>query len=415
MLYDDLIEKLFQVNLHGGVKLGLQNCRQLQEWLDFPDRAFPVIHVAGTNGKGSVVTKIAKGLEEAGLKVGLYTSPHLSCFRERIRINGKMIEEKAVEVILADLFQLIEQENIPATFFELTTFLAFQYFAHEKIDVAVLETGLGGRLDATNIVNPLLTVITSISLDHTDILGTTIEAITREKAGIMKLHVPILIGPRVPKNIIQDYATQLNCSFNQVEETSATYEEENRSIAKMALEWIAPQFSLKATHIAKGLDASQPCRFEIVERSCVIILDVAHNPDGLSQLFQAFKHRFPNRSIRLLFGLSKSKDIQECLKIIVKNGENFHLVEAPNGRGASVSILAEGLQQLGVLPSHILIDEDIPSSLQKAVELATDQNQILVVCGSFFIMSSIRHALGILEPHDVTDMNEQGSKWYSHA
>ena len=183
MAYLDLIQHLLTVNLEAGIKLGLQNVERLQEILHYPDRSFTSIHVAGTNGKGSVCIKVARALEKAGYRTGLYTSPHISSFRERIRINGKMITEEAVESILPPLFKVIEEAGIPATFFEITTFLAFLYFAREKVDFAVLETGLGGRLDATNIVSPCLSVITSISLDHTEILGGSCEEIAHEKGG----------------------------------------------------------------------------------------------------------------------------------------------------------------------------------------------------------------------------------------
>ncbi len=154
MSYSEVIQKLFNLHLFGGVKLGLQNTQRLQQLLDFPDHSFSTIHVAGTNGKGSVSTKIASAFEHAGYRVGLYTSPHISSFRERIRVNSNMISEEAVQNLLLFLFKIIETEQIPATFFELTTFLAFLYFAQEKVEVAVLETGLGGRLDATNVVYP---------------------------------------------------------------------------------------------------------------------------------------------------------------------------------------------------------------------------------------------------------------------
>lgn len=206
--YQDLLKKLFAVNLHGGIKLGLKNIQQLNQLLGNPIAQFKSIHVAGTNGKGSVVTKIAKGLEEEGFRVGLYTSPHISCFRERIKINGRMIDEASVTSILERIFNVIEQEKIAATFFEITTALAFLYFAKQRVDFAVLETGLGGRLDATNIVTPLLSIITSISLEHVEQLGETIDAIASEKAGIIKPNIPVLIGPCVPVGIIEKFADE---------------------------------------------------------------------------------------------------------------------------------------------------------------------------------------------------------------
>lgn len=168
-----------------------------------PHTKFRSVHVTGTNGKGSVSTKIAAGLEFAGHQVGLYTSPHVSSFRERVSINGELISEADVERHLSLVMQLAAQHNIPATFFELTTLMAFSYFAQRQVAYAVVEVGIGGRLDATNIISPELSVLTSIGLDHTDILGPTIEHITREKSGIIKPSGATVIGPSVPRDIVR--------------------------------------------------------------------------------------------------------------------------------------------------------------------------------------------------------------------
>lgn len=407
MPYSDLIQKLFNINLFGGTKLGLQNVKRLQQLLQFPDRAFKTIHVAGTNGKGSVCTKIAHAFERAGYSVGLYTSPHISSFRERIRINGTMIPKEAVESLLTFLFDLIESENIPATFFEITTFLAFLYFAQEKVDIAVLETGLGGRLDATNIVHPCLSIITSISLDHMEILGSTPEAIALEKGGIIKEKVPVIIGPHVPRTPIQTIAFQKESPCIQVEYQTSLFEEENQQIARAALSYLASSFYLPQDAIQKGLEAKQPCRFEIIPGPLPLILDVAHNPDGLQHLFQMLAHAYSHSSIRVLFGLSKSKDIKLCLKIIATYAHSFHLVEATNGRGAPTHELYQHLCEMAIDPSRILIHDSILLGVNQAKEEALKNQEILLICGSFFIMNQARQALGIREPYDEIDLNER--------
>ncbi len=406
MSYSALIQKLFNVNLFGGVKLGLQNVQYLQKLLNFPDRSFTTIHVAGTNGKGSVTTKIAHAFEQAGYRVGLYTSPHISSFRERIRINGTMIPEEAVESLLTFLFQLIESEQIPATFFELTTFLAFLYFAHQHVEVAVLETGLGGRLDATNVVSPCLSIITSIQLDHTEILGHTREAIAREKGGIIKEKIPVIIGPHVPLEPIHSIALDKGSLCIQVKETSPLFEEQNQMIARAALNYLASQFHLSPHDIEKGLGGKQPCRFEVINGSPHIILDVAHNPDGLQHLFQMMAHDYPEQPLRLLFGLSKNKDLTGCLQLLAKHGAHFHLVEASNGRGASVTHLYTHLCELAVNPSCIFKHEFIFEGINQAKEKAIKHGEILVICGSFFIMKQVRQALDFNEPCDQLDLNE---------
>lgn len=395
--YSELIQKLYQVNLHSGMKLGLNNAFLLDEALGYPSKAFESIHVAGSNGKGSVVTKIAKSLELVGHRVGLYTSPHISCFRERIRINGKMIPEENVEKLLSQIFEVIETKKIPATFFEITTLLAFKYFTEENVDIAVLETGLGGRLDATNIVHPKLSIITSISIEHAEILGNTVEAIAKEKCGIIKPRVPVIIGPTVPFNIANEIAESLHSPLIQVSGHHTTYDAENRAIAMQALETLGtPQNA-----IIEGVQALPPCRVEKISLpgySQSIILDVAHNPDGLEHLFQSI----PKESYTIIFGLSKSKDIPGCLNIIQQHAAEFFLVEARNGRGVPVSELKELMLHKGILPEKIHVEKNMNQTLQKA--LMTKKH--ILITGTFFIMSDVRAALGIDEPRDPFDMNE---------
>jgi dihydrofolate synthase / folylpolyglutamate synthase len=410
--YPKIIKRLFNVNLFGGIKLGLENCVRLNQALDFPSQAFTSIHIAGTNGKGSVVTKIASALQESGLRVGLYTSPHISCFRERIRINDEMISEDTVERLLTKIFTLAEQLKIPATFFEFTTLLAFAYFAEQNVDIAVVETGLGGRLDATNIVKPKLTAITSISLEHTEILGTTLEEIAREKGGIIKTGVPVVIGPRVPKRVIRELAHHKKSQCIEVTGNFVHFDDENQAIAKACLNTL----NINPQAIQKGLEKLPPCRIEILTYPSkhhltlfpkAIILDVAHNPDGIAALLAMMDHTFPGQPIRTICGLSKNKDLAGCLKLLKKRAIHFHLVEAVNGRGASVSSLEDILLKLETPKSTISIAPTIASTVAQAVELAAHKNEIVLACGTFFIMSDIRAALGIQEPRDPIDINER--------
>lgn len=397
MTYAELISKLFNVNLFGGMKLGLSNIEHLCATFRHPERSFASIHVAGTNGKGSVTTKIAKALELEGKRVGLYTSPHISCFRERIKINGEMISESEVEEILPDLLQ----NQVHATFFEITTLLAFLHFAKHNVDIAILETGLGGRLDATNVVTPMLSVITSISLEHTEILGTSLEDIAREKAGIIKASVPVVIGPRVPEKVIREIAQEKRAPLTVVSGNFPDFESENCAIVKTALERIG----VSAAAIQRGCEARPPCRMETFTGlgPPAIVLDVAHNPDGLQALFHALKQRYPSMPFRVLCGLSKTKDIDGCLTILAREATQIHFVEAANGRGAPVSELKQRWERLS-LPKEQLKPFSRFSDL---IQQATSKKEVLVVCGTFFIMSQIRQALGIQEPRDLIDMNER--------
>ena len=400
--YKKLLQQLFEVNLHSGMKLGLSNMERLNAALGNPIKKFASIHIAGTNGKGSVSTKIAKALEAEGYRVGLFTSPHISTFRERVKINSQMIDEESTASHLQRIFDLIKSEQIPATFFEITTALAFSYFEEQNVDYAVLEAGLGGRLDATNIVTPQLSVITSISLEHTEFLGHTLEEITTEKAGIIKPHVPVVIGPCVPPYVVEKIAKAKKAPLHIVTGHHIYFDEENRAIAKKSLEILG----VKEKSIAAGLEALPPCRMEIVCQDPPVILDAGHNPDGLEHLFQALKQKYPHSSFRVLFGLSKTKDINGCLHVFKRFVDTFHLVEAPNGRGLEVDALWKKMEENYFEMKLVYRDGDIPHSIQKAMQAAQKNKQLLIVCGTFFIMSDARAALGIKETRDEYDTNE---------
>lgn len=409
MEYEQLLQQLLSVNLHGGIKLGLNNCIKLNEALGSPVNKFSTIHVAGTNGKGSVVTKIAAAYQALGLRVGLYTSPHISCFRERIRINGLMISEQAVKRHLECIFSIISQKNIPATFFEITTLMAFAYFAEEKVDIAVIETGLGGRLDATNIVQPILSIITSISLDHTEILGKTIEQIAMEKAGIIKPNTPIIIGPRVPFELIQNVARTHSCPCIRVEGSFNHFQDENNAIAKAALKYLKiPEYAIE-----QGLSATPPCRVEtwlpdqlraifpnpLLPKA--VILDVAHNPDGITQLIASVKQRFPGCSMRFVVGLSKSKDISSCLQLIRKAASHIYIIEAEGYRAASKQDLYNELNSQGIDKELMTKGFSIHQTVHEAIIAGGKSvNEIVIICGTFFIMSEARSSLGIIEEQD---------------
>ncbi len=342
-----------------------------------PDRQFRSVHIAGTNGKGSTAEKIAKGLESKFSKVGLFTSPHISTFRERIKINGKMISEDDVERILSQIIDL------PGTFFELTTLLAFLYFAENNVEYAVIETGLGGRLDATNIIHPDLSVITSISLEHTEFLGSTLEEIAAEKAGIIKPGVPVILGPSA-LHISTPQAVQIKGKFSSVEE-------ENRAIAKKALE----QLSISPYLIMKALEARPCCR---MEKQGNVILDVAHNPAALERYFCEDKRR----PLNVVCTLSKNKDLKRCLEIIANHAQCISLVTAPNGRSSTPEDLYAILVEIGFPSRNISID----SSISHAVTKASQKGNTAVI-GTFFIMNEARKALGMMDETDSFDLNER--------
>lgn len=352
----------------------------LDKILGHPHHAYPTIHVAGTNGKGSVSAKTAHGLTSAGYKVGLYTSPHLLNYEERISINGVTISKERAEEGLHKLFGM----NFTLNFFEYSTLLAFEYFRSEQVDVAVIEVGVGGEKDPTNIIHPELSIITSISRDHTAMLGDSLEEIARDKAGIIKPHVPVVIGPHADFSPVRARAALCESAMHVVEAPTGYYELENRAIARKALELL----SVPSEAIEKGLEFRLPCRFE--ERDGVI-LDVAHNPDGFRRLVEALDFHYPGQSYRFLIGMCQDKELKACLKIVAPRASHIHFVQMKNPRSAKSEQLAALLAELG--DYSCTMEEDVRKGFLRAIEAGQEK---VVVCGSFYIMPEVLQTMQVL-------------------
>ncbi|TYZ58453.1 hypothetical protein PybrP1_007971 [[Pythium] brassicae (nom. inval.)] len=451
--YEFLLQRLYQVNRFTAVKLGIENMRQLSAAFGDPAARFPVVHVAGTNGKGSVSFKLAKALERAGYRTGLFVSPHVSSFRERIQVDGELISEQQVCETLAEIFNISAQLRIPATFFELTTMLALQHFAKQGVDCVVLETGLGGRLDATNIVTPALSVITSIGRDHTRILGDTIADIAREKAGIMKPGVPVIVGPHVPLELMRGHAAAVRAPLVAVAvagDAEVDFDAENTAIAREALVQLnrlaqtnsssksSLRVDLDSDRVASALAARPPCRFQVLhivrpnaaERKVTIVLDVAHNEPAIERLAGLLRARFPAQKLRFVCGFSADKDVRRVLATIAgacthnaspaeardaaQLQARIHLVRAGSPRAASLeevnSALADAAtsgddddgegQQLQLLPFASMTGIAVGVNAAVAAARASPDDEIVVVCGSVFLMAEARQALGFTEPVD---------------
>lgn len=436
--YERWVRRLYMTNLFHPVKLGLQNIEQLHQALGNPmeDPQRTVIHVAGTNGKGSVVMKLARTLQlsNPNLKVGMFVSPHIASFRERMQVNGELISEDEVVELMPKIYDICEKEDIPATFFEITTALAFSFFAARQTDVVVLETGLGGRLDATNAVkSPAITIITSIGLEHTRILGDTIEQIAKEKAGIIKERKPVLVGPNVPHDVIRQCAKEKKASgyytcddvlgvpdARTMEELD-DYDLENARMATAALGL------LKKSHphhvapsdeaIRQGTSARPPCRFEpfVLDSGLTVILDVAHNPPAMQYLQKKLQSTYPDAAFRMVVGMSSDKDLGLCGEsvrgITQDDTRRIHLVQAAHPRAAT---LEDILEKASLTDAHYdLNDRSVSKQIQPAMELASKNNEILVVCGSVFLMAEARESLGIDEPRDsayIAEVAGAGSK-----
>src|SRR4030042_6604595 len=405
------------------LRFKLERMQALVSSLGDPQQVYPSIHVAGTKGKGSVCILCASALHEAGYKVGLYTSPHLDDYVERIQINGEFIPH-------SDLAEMVEEIKphvaaIPElTTFEITTALAFWYFAKQNVDAAVIEVGLGGRLDATNVVIPKVGVITSISYDHTLLLGTTLTQIAGEKAGIIKPGVPVVVAPQeeearmVIEQIAKERSSplQLVCRDIAFEEISHSLEGPtirvwtpsggtnspldlsipllgphqgvNAVTAFAALEiFTQKELTLKQYDLISGFaNAFWPGRFEIIQYSPPIILDCAHNRDSALKLRLTLDEYYPGRPIILVFGASEDKDILGMFTELMPLVKELIAVKSFHPRAIEPDKLVDMAQSFG---HAVLCIEHIPEALERALSLV-GQDGVVLVTGSIFVVAEAR-------------------------
>ncbi len=345
-------------------KPGLTNTYRLMEHLGNPHLSFRSIHVAGTNGKGSTSHLIASVLQSAGYKVGLYTSPHLVDFRERIRINGAMIEEEDVVLFVEANKAFLEE--IKPSFFETTMAMAFAYFAKEKVDIAVIEVGLGGRLDSTNIINPEISVITNIGYDHTEFLGDTLSKIASEKAGIIKPHIPIVIGetqietaPVFIQIAQQNNAPIIFADRNTTEadtipcQLHGTYQKKNKITALATLLQLQKQgWKITDKDINNGF--AEVCsttglrgRWEILNEYPLTICDTGHNSHGIRYVAQSLEKLALQQTVHIVFGMVNDKDIEEVLKLLPKRAI-YYFTQAQTKRAIAADKLYHMAKKCGL-------------------------------------------------------------------
>lgn len=389
--YQEAIEWLFSRRYSSKQRPSLENMKMACHELGNPQEHLRCIHVAGTNGKGSVCAKIARGFELSGVRVGLYTSPHLYSFCERIQISHENISEEAVVEGLSYITGRCSSIE-KFSFFELTTLLSFWGFQKNHVEMAVIETGLGGRYDATNVCIPDMCVITSISLDHTELLGDTCEAIAREKAGIIKPKVPVVVGPRVPLEPIFQEAQESQVFV--VRGTWADYDEENSQVAAMALGQMGvPQHIINEAILCRPL-----CRFQSVpigggaDAPAAIIMDVAHNPDGIRRLLMKVKRSYPHVGLCVLLSISREKDVEA----MVSNFQDEHTVvfctQTASSRSVSAIELTGVAQKIGITARSV---QDPGEAVEKALQYASKHGMVLLVTGTFFLMEQVRTRLPI--------------------
>ncbi len=396
--YSESLQFLYGLQKRG-IKFGLQNISQLLAHVGNPERSFPSIHVAGTNGKGSTASFIASILTESGRKTGLYTSPHLVRFNERIRVGKEEISD--VELVSFTTLIHDEVQKLNATFFEATTCIAFMHFAKHKVEIAVVETGLGGRLDATNVLIPLVSVITNISREHTDYLGSSLEEIALEKAGIIKAGAPVVTSEPT-ENILDILSTKakkmgsefwkaqeladLEHGWNDVEVRlglSGMHQKRNAELAVASVALLQKQnYNISPSAIGRGL--ANVCKNTGIrgrlEQVGNCILDVAHNPAGTRALVTELKEKGLN-GLTVVFGVMKDKDYSQMIVSLSEIAQSFICVQPSVERALNAEELNQMVRSLGFASEQAGSIED---GLRFVVDQAPEKK--VLVTGSFYVV-----------------------------
>jgi dihydrofolate synthase / folylpolyglutamate synthase len=403
MTYKETTEWMFgrlpMYQMQGAVayKANLTNTWLLANHLGNPERRLKTIHVAGTNGKGSVSSMLASILQEAGYKVGLYTSPHLKDFRERIKINGEDISEGFIVDFVAKNKAFFEANDL--SFFEMTVGLAFDYFVRENIDVAVIETGMGGRLDSTNIITPLVSVITNIGMDHTQFLGNTLQAIAGEKAGIIKPGIPAIIGEYTPQTrpVFEARAKETGSEIHfaqdeqQPDYTSdllGGYQTQNKKTVLKAVEVLQEHFSINENAVKQGLlhvakNTGLRGRWEQIHANPVVIADTAHNSHGLKPVMaQLLQQQY--QSLHIVFGVVNDKNLDEVLPLLPKDAV-YYFAKPGVPRGLDAEILANAAKKYNLNGKFF---ESVPEAYKAALQQAAPCD-LVYVGGSTFVVAEI--------------------------
>lgn len=398
--YEDVIEWLFvqlpnyQSQGTTAYKPGLDNIKTLLNAIDNPQNKFKSIHLAGTNGKGSTAHMLASIYQEEGYKVGIFSSPHIMDFRERVKINGELISQKQVLDFINQTKTVIDA--IGATFFEITTALAFHICAEEKVDIAIIETGLGGRLDSTNVLNPLCSIITTIGLDHTQFLGDTIEEIAREKAGIIKKNTPVVIGKIGPTALmeIKKIALELDSTVipastsNFKTDLLGDYQIENLAMAVEAIRTLQAILPVSEDAIKNGLlnvgkNTRLMGRFQLIHENPKVIVDAAHNPDGIAVLFEQIKSLEYNQ-LHCIYGCSNDKSYQDIFSLFDTNA-HYYFCEFDSARSTKNN-------EFELLTEQFNLDAKYFSNSLDAYRQALDSansGDLILVFGSFYIMTEL--------------------------
>ena len=390
--YDTAIEWLFATQQRG-IKFGLENVRRLLTALDKPQKSLKFIHVAGTNGKGSVCAMLDSLARSAGIRTGLFTSPHLVRFNERIQVNGNPISDDSIASGIRRIQEVIDEEYQP-TFFEITTALALDYFRTWNVNLAILETGLGGRLDATNVVTPLVSVLTSIDLDHQRLLGDSLTEIALEKAGIIKTGIPVVSVPQAApvRSVIEQIAAERSAPLHYVDRPISdlfvslpgSHQRINAAAACETL--VHAGFNLTHQVRREGLaNVFWPGRFQRV--GARIVLDGAHNPAASQQLVETWEECIGKERPTIIFGGLQEKDLRKMISLLSKIASRFYIVPIQNRRAAAT----DEIQSL--VPEHVI--SSTFTSVTDALQLARQSTEMILITGSLFLIGEV---IALLQP-----------------
>jgi dihydrofolate synthase/folylpolyglutamate synthase len=401
-----------------GSRLGLERMELLLRMLGNPEKKLKYIHIAGTNGKGSTAVMLASVLTEAGYKTGLYTSPYIQCFNERIQIDGRNIPDESIISEVENLKDFIAVMEDKPTEFEIITVIAFLYFYHCQCDIVVLEVGMGGRLDSTNIIpTPEVAIITAIDLDHTRELGDTIEKIAREKAGIIKRDCDLVLYQQkrsvyeIINSVCAEQSARIHSvDFNHIEITRSDmsgqcmifenhsnvkinlrgeYQQKNAAVVLKTLDVLVKKgWRISETDIRKGMEkAKWPGRFELLSKEPYFLVDGAHNPNGVQALANNIEVYFKNKKIIFLIGVLMDKNYEAMMKIILPYGNRFIVVQPENPRALSKSELANFLRES--FDVNVIEAINVKDGINSALEMV-GEDEIIIAFGSLYMVGSIR-------------------------
>jgi len=411
---------MYQREGKSAYKANLDNTIAFDNYFESPHKQYKTIHIAGTNGKGSVSHMIASIFQEAGYKTGLYTSPHLRDFRERIKVDGKMIPEKNVIDFVENHQPIIDK--LKPSFFEMTVAMAFEYFANCNVDIAIIETGMGGRLDSTNIITPKLSVITNIGLDHTQFLGDTIALVAGEKAGIIKPNVPVVIGEwhKESATVFDKKAEEIGTSITYADsnysvsgfqnkerhqaievinnnnnqsdiydlELLGLYQQKNILTVLSGIDLVKEEFKITKNNIYQGLknvvtNTGLLGRWQILDTNPLTICDTGHNTEGINYILEQLKQTKYNK-LHFVLGMVNDKDVKTVLKMLPKDAE-YYFTNAKIPRAMPAAELAEKAINIGLQGK---IYKSVEEAKKNAKKNAAD-NDLIFIGGSTFVVAEV--------------------------